>query len=126
MKSELKIAAVCMTSTSDKARNVEAAVGYVREAKRLGADWVQLPEMFPFHGSYDKVYEMAELEGGPLYQTLAGLAKELGIVLFAGTVGERPDRDRLPDAQLYNRDGHRRVYNTGYVFGRDGGLVAKY
>lgn len=126
MTSEIKIAAICMTSTSDKPRNIETAVNYVREAKRLGADWVQLPEMFPFHGSYDKVYEMAELQDGPLYQTMASLAKELGIVLFSGTVGERPDRDRLPDHVALNRDGHRRVYNTHYVFGRDGSLLAKY
>jgi predicted amidohydrolase len=123
---ELNLAAICMTSTSDKARNVETAVRYVREAKALGADWVQLPEMFPFHGSYDKVYEMAELESGPVYQTLSGLAKELGIVLLAGTVGERPDLDRLDDTVLYSRAGHRRVFNTSYVFGRDGSQLAKY
>jgi predicted amidohydrolase len=126
MSEKLKVAVVCMTSIADKARNVAAAVKFVRDAAAQGADWVQLPEMYPFHGPYGLAYEMAELEGGPLYRTMAALAKELGIVLFAGTVGERADHDKLPDSVLKNRDGHKRVFNTAYVFGRDGGLLAKY
>lgn len=122
----LKLAAVCLTSTGDKDRNIATALAYAQEAAKAGADWVQLPEMLAYHGPYDKVYEMAELEGGALYETMAKTAKELKIVLIAGTVGERPDRDNLPDAVLRNRNGHRKVFNTAYVFGRDGGLVAKY
>ncbi len=124
MPESLKLAAICMTSGSDKTKNVEAAIGLVRQAAKAGADWVQLPEIFPFHGSYEIIHEMAEFEDGPLNQKLAALARELKIVLFAGTVGERP-RD-LSDDQVKNKDGHRRVYNTSYVFGRDGALLGKY
>ena len=119
------LAAISMTTGADKAKNVEAALAYVREAKKLGADWVQLPEMWPFMGSYDHIYEMAETQGGPLFIKMAALAKELGIVLFAGTVGERPDAG-LSKEKLVNERGQKRIYNTSYVFGRDGRLLAKY
>src|SRR5688500_16151096 len=99
MKSEVTLGAVCMTTTDDKSRNVETALALVKQAAKGGADWVQLPEMFPFMGSYDKVYEMAEMEGGPLYQALASAAREHKIILIGGTVGERPDQDRLPKSE---------------------------
>ena len=123
---EIDWAAVCLTSTSNKDQNVEAALAKVREAARHGAQWIQLPEMLAFHGPYDRVYEMAEEEGGPLYRTMAALAKELGIVLIGGSVGERPKAGEMTDAQLKNKNGDRRVYNTSYIFGRSGELVAKY
>lgn len=125
-KDTLTVSAISMTTTADKARNVETAVALVREAAKAGADWVQLPEMFPFMGGYDKVYEMAESEGGPLYQRLAALARELGIVLIAGTVGERPDGEKIPAWELVNAQGQKKVFNTCYVFGRKGELLAKY
>lgn len=126
MSETIQLAAICMTSTSDKETNVDAAISLVREAARAGADWIQLPEVFPYHGSYDRAYELAESEGGPLYQTLSQLARELGVVLFAGTMGERPDGEKHSRDELYNAEGHRRVFNTCYVFGRDGKRLAKY
>lgn len=125
MKDELTLAVICMTSGPDKEKNIATAERYVREAKAAGAEWVQLPEMWPFMGNYDHVYDMAEIEGGPLFKRMQGWAKELGIVLFAGSVGERP-ADDLPKATLVNEQGQRRVYNTHYVFGKDGVLLSKY
>lgn len=123
---ELKIAAICLNSTADKAKNIEGAVKAVREAAAQGADWVQLPEMFPYFGPYSQVYLQAELEGGELFQKLSSLAKELKIVLFGGTVGERADKDQLSEKAVLSREGHKRVFNTLYVFGREGELLAKY
>lgn len=125
-KNTLSFASIAMTSGPDKARNVETAFALVRKAAEQGADWVQLPEMWPFMGSYDDIYAAAEVEGGPLFQSLSSLAQSLGIVLIAGTVGERPDQDKLPSSVLVNDQGQRRVFNTTYVFGRNGGLLAKY
>ena len=122
----LKLAAISMTTSADKVRNIDEAERLVREAAKLGADWVQLPEMFPFMGDYAYNYEMAELEGGPLYQRLSELAKELKVVLFAGTVGERPKPDEPLDFATKNAIGQKKVFNTSYVFGRDGELLAKY
>jgi predicted amidohydrolase len=122
----LKFAAISMTSAANKQQNIEVAFSLVKKAAEAGADWVQLPEMWPFMGSYDEIYAMAELEGGPLYQGLSALARELGVVLIAGTVGEKPDGDHLPHDKLVNELGQKRVYNTTYVFGRDGTSLAKY
>lgn len=122
---DLTLAVIAMTSSSDKAKNLETAFNFVREAKAQGADWVQLPEMWSFMGTYDLVYEMAEVDGGELFQALSALAKELKIVLFAGTVGERPGPG-LTKSEMSNDQGQLRVYNTSYVFGRDGGIIAKY
>lgn len=114
------VAAITMTSTSDKGQNIATAERLVRAAAKQGADWVQLPEMFAYHGPYDAVYAMAEDDGGPLAQKLAALARELGVVLIAGSVGERPEQ------VVTNADGHRKIYNTCYIYGRDGRLIAKY
>ena len=122
----LKLAAISMTTGADKEQNIESAVHLVRAAAKQGADWVQLPEMFPFMGDYAYIYDMAELEGGPLYTRLSHLAKELGIVLFAGTVGERPKADEPLDFERKNHLGQKKVFNTSYVFGRGGELLAKY
>ncbi len=126
MTDTLTLAAIAMTTTSDKARNIASAVSSVEAAVRAGADWVQLPEMFPFMGGYDVVHDMAESDGGPLYQRLSGLARQHKIILFAGTVGERPEPGSVNDRDRLNAKGERRVFNTHYVFGRDGGLLAKY
>lgn len=117
---ELNLAAVCMNSQNNKSRNIETAVRLVRDAAKAGADWVLLPEIFHFFGPYKELYDQAEAEGTPLLLQLSALAKELKIVLFAGTIGERSKETVLND------QGERRVYNTMYVFGRDGALLTKY
>ena len=91
IKEAVKVAVVTMTTTADKQRNIDTAFSMVRTAAAQGAAWVQLPEMFPYMGTYDQVYNMAEVEGGPLYQALSNLARDLKIVLFAGSVGEAVD-----------------------------------
>ena len=89
-RDELTLAALSMTTTADKAANIQAAVRLVEEAASHGVDWIQLPEMFPFMGGYDRVFDMAEEEGGQLFETMRALARKHRVVLFAGTVGERP------------------------------------
>lgn len=119
----LKIAAISLTATEDKETNIKQAFDLVRQAAADGADWVQLPECFPFHGSYAESYAAAEEPGGPLHAALATLAADLGIVLFAGTVGERP----TAQAQIQQNDlGQKKVFNTAYVFDRSGIEIAKY
>lgn len=126
-KPTLTVAAISLTATADKAANIAQALANVRRAASMGADWVQLPEMFAYHGPYDQVWNMAEVEGGPLHQELSQLARELGIVLIAGSYGERPTGEPSEsEAAHRQRFGYQRVYNTCYVFGRDGEQIAKY
>ncbi len=122
----INLAAICMNSTNDKKRNIETALRYVRDAAKKGANWILLPEVFAYHGPYDKIYEMAESESGPLNESFSKLARELGVCIFAGTVGERPEEGELNPSEVKNRDGHKRVFNTAYIFDRTGKRVGKY
>ena len=47
---KLNVAAVQLSSGSDIARNVEAAIALVNEAADRGAQYVQVPEYFNFLG----------------------------------------------------------------------------
>ena len=83
----------------------------VREAAAGGASVVVLPEVFqcPFGHEYFEPY--AEVRGGASMERMAQWVRSLGIILAAGSVTERAG-DRL--------------YNTSYVFDRDGSLLADY
>lgn len=108
--------AVCsLTATSDKEKNFNQAVSQIEEGASRGAHWIFLPEMFSFHGPYDQLFEMAEPETGPLNKKLSALAKRLGVTIFAGSVGERPEGANSG-----------KVYNTQYVFSAEGLVIAKY
>ncbi|MBE6990770.1 MAG: carbon-nitrogen hydrolase family protein [Ruminococcaceae bacterium] len=81
-------------------------------AAEAGADLLTLPEMFccPYESS--RFGPEAEEEGGPVWRRCAELARSHGIYLSAGSVPERGE------------DG--RVYNTAYVFDRQGRQIAKH
>lgn len=121
---EFKVAVVSLTATHDRPKNIENAVALVTAAAREGAQWVQLPEMWAFMGPYPKLYEMAEPQEGPLNDQLAALAKKLNIVLFAGSVGERPKDGESAGGD--GPDGYRKIFNTSYIFNRSGEVIAKY
>jgi predicted amidohydrolase len=116
----LTLASITMNTRSNKQENLATAEHLIRDAKAKGADWVLLPEIFAYFGDYATLHGAAEEENGPLNQKLSALAKELGIVLFAGSVGERSKEPALNDKN------QRRVYNTNYVFDREGKTIAKY
>ena len=109
------VAIVSITATADKNRNIDNAFARATEAAGRGADWIVLPEMFSFHGPYAELWQNAEFEDGPLNQRLGTFAREHKVILFAGSVGERPP---------HTTGG--KVYNTQYIFGRDGTILAKY
>lgn len=114
-KSDIVTGLVSITANSDKKRNIEKALSGARDVSLRGADWVCLPEMFAFHGPYDALWENAEFEDGPLNERLSNFARDNKVILFAGSVAERPPESRAG-----------KVFNTQYVFGRDGSILAKY
>ncbi|MBF0441821.1 MAG: carbon-nitrogen hydrolase family protein [Oligoflexales bacterium] len=122
----LILASINMCSTSDWEKNLDKAFSLVYKAKKSGANWILLPELFTYFGAYGQLYGLSDEEGsGPIFQGLSALAKELSICLFAGSIPERPPSG-LPHEILYNGRGERRVYNTLYVFDRMGQLAGKY
>lgn len=97
-------------------RDASAALELAGEACRLaceaGADLAALPEMFCCPYETAKFPEYAEREGGAVFRECASLARRYGIYLSAGSVPE------------LGEDG--RVYNTAYVFDREGSRIAKH
>ena len=106
---KLKIAQIQMPVTADREENIRCACGMVRQVGKV--DMAVLPEMFccPYDNACFRAY--GEEEGGPAYQALSALAKELGIWLVGGTIPELAED---------------KVYNTCYVFAPDGQLAAKH
>ena len=90
------------------------------EAKEIGADMVCLPEMFCCPYETKNFPKYAEADGGMVWKKCADLAREYGIYLVAGSVPElemESDMGCMPMT---------RIYNTSYVFDREGRQIAKH
>lgn len=108
----MKIASLQIPVHADKTYTLKRLEELLKDSRLDGVDLVALPEMFncPYQTSNFPIY--AEEEGGPSWQACSRLAKEHGIYLSAGSM---PERDK---------EGH--VYNTAYVFDRNGQQIAKH
>jgi nitrilase len=116
-----RVAAVQMTSTADLGRNLDEAGRLLAEARGRGALVAALPENFAFmgHDEADKL-AIAEAEGaGPIQTRIAGLAREHGLWIVAGTVPLRvPGENRVAAACLVFDAGGRQVarYDKIHLF----------
>ena len=109
----MRAAAVQLSSTPDRDRNLEAADRLTRAAAAEGAELVVLPEKWPVLGTPEQTAAGAEpLDGGALSWARA-TARELGIDLVAGSVAERVE-------------GAERGANTSVHVGPDGEDRAVY
>jgi predicted amidohydrolase len=106
-------AAVQMVASDDKAANLAEAERWVRQAVRLGAKVVALPEVFIWRGEKRREREFAEAVPGPTSTAMARLARELGIHLLGGSILEE-----IPGSQ--------KAYNTSLLFDPTGTLLASY
>jgi predicted amidohydrolase len=108
---EVRVAAVQLNSTGDKARNLAAAERLVRAAAAGGADLVALPEKWNLLASGEEIAAGAEDLDGPSLAAARSWARELGIHLLAGSIAEH---------------GEEKVFNTSVLIGRDGADLAVY
>ena len=118
---KIKTAVLQTKVFADKEKNIRQLEEILASGKTEGADLVTLPEMFacPYETGNFPLY--AEAEGGPSWQALSALSKKYGIYLSAGSMPE------LVSAQKSGScEGMDRVYNTAYVFGRDGRQIGKH
>ncbi|HZP44832.1 MAG TPA: carbon-nitrogen hydrolase family protein [Candidatus Binataceae bacterium] len=106
-------AAIQITTSSDKAANLERAERMVRLAAARGAHLIGLPEMFNWRGKRAEEPAAAERLDGPTLTLMARLARELEIHLLAGSIAEHVE-------------GESRRYNTSVLFGPDGARLAVY
>jgi predicted amidohydrolase len=109
----MRAAAVQLSSTPDRDRNLEAADRLVRAAAAEGAELVVLPEKWPVLGTPEQTAAGAEPLDGTALTWARGVARELGIDLVAGSVAERVD-------------GAERGANTSVHIGPDGEDRASY
>lgn len=108
----MKVAAIQMPTVKDKIQNIRTAGTYIEKIKAEHPDFVILPEMFccPYQTENFPIY--AEKEGGPSWQAMSDYARKYHIYLIAGSMPEADDVGN--------------VYNTSYIFDRDGKQIGKH
>jgi predicted amidohydrolase len=106
-------AAVQLTSTADRERNLATADRLTRAAAKAGARLVLLPEKWAVLGTPEETAAGAEPFDGPALAWASAVAAELGIDLVAGSIAER-----VP--------GQAKGSNTSVHVGPDGGVHAVY
>src|SRR5215203_1756481 len=84
----MRAAAVQLSSTPDRDRNLEAADRLTRAAAAEGAELVVLPEKWPVLGTPEQTAAGAEPLDGAALSWARGAARELGIDLVAGSIAE--------------------------------------
>ena len=115
----LRAAAVQLTATPDKARNLATADRLVRRAAADGALLVVLPEKWSVLGRGADLRAGAEPVDGPAVTWARDAARELGIDLVAGSIAERVDgEDKLRNSSLHvGPDGEvKAIYRKVHMF----------
>ncbi len=105
--------AVQMTSTADRAKNLDTAMRLVNEAADLGAKFVGLPENFAYMGPEEGRVAGAETLEGPTLSAIRELARHRGIYVLAGSIAEKVSEAR-------------KTANTSALVADDGSIVAVY
>ncbi|MFZ1937488.1 MAG: carbon-nitrogen hydrolase [Terracidiphilus sp.] len=110
-----KIAAVQMKMGADPEANFASALNHVREAARLGAQIVCLPELFRTQYFCQReelaLFDLAEQIPGPSTQKLGEVAREAKIAIVAS---------------LFERRAPGLYHNTAVTFGADGAIASVY
>ncbi|MBM3699402.1 MAG: carbon-nitrogen hydrolase family protein [Actinobacteria bacterium] len=110
--SKFKIALLQLKVKENKEENLKNASDMIYDAARGNADIIILPEMFncPYDNSFFGTY--AEKYPGITAEMLSGLSKKLSVYIVGGSIPEKDDEGR--------------IYNTSFVFDRNGRLAAKH
>ncbi len=108
----IKTAIIQMSVVKEKLNNIEKAGEFLLKLTDQNIDLAVLPEMFccPYQTKNFPIY--AEEEGGTCWQLLSNMASSYGIYLAAGSMPEKDEKGR--------------IFNTAYVFDRQGRQIAKH
>jgi deaminated glutathione amidase len=121
----LRVAAVQLNSTDEKARNLAAAERLVRDAAADGAELVALPEKWNLLAPGEALTAGAEPLDGPCLEAAREWAAGLGVHLLAGSIAERAGERAFNTSVLIGPDGEDlAVYRKIHMFDVDVGGVA--
>lgn len=109
--SKFKVGLIQMKVKDKKDDNLHKAAKLIDKIGKEDVDMVVLPEMFscPYNTKNFPIY--AEEEGDYSYKFLSEVSKRNNIYLIAGSIPEKEDNN---------------IYNTSYVFNRQGEKIAKH
>jgi len=112
MSNTYKIALCQFAATKNKKQNLKQAAEAVGDAVRADAEVVCLPEIW--NSPYDLLLlgDYAEPAGGPSCKIMSELAREHKIYIIGGSIPEKAESSK--------------VYNTSFVYGPDGKLIARH
>jgi deaminated glutathione amidase len=113
----LRVAAVQLNSTAEKAANMAAADRLTRAAAADGAELVVLPEKWSVLGRDEDLRAGAEPLDGPAISWARTIAHELRIDLVAGSIVERLEGGGLANTSVHvDPRGVRAVYRKLHMF----------
>jgi predicted amidohydrolase len=118
----MRVAAIQLTSTADRSRNLEMAGTLIAGAAGDGARLIVLPEMFNVLGDAEVLRAGAELLDGPSLRWVSEKARHHSVWLVAGSIMESvPGQERIFNTScLYDPEGERRaVYRKIHLFDCD-------
>ena len=109
--SKIKVGLIQMKVKDKKDDNLHKAAKLIDKIGKEDVDMVVLPEMFscPYNTKNFPIY--AEEEGDYSYKLLSEISKRNNIYLIAGSIPEKEGSN---------------IYNTSYVFNRQGEKIAKH
>ncbi len=120
----MRVAAVQLNSTADRAANLAAAERLVRAAAADGASLIVLPEKWTAMGSEEDLRAAAETLEGSAIAWARALARELTVEIVAGSILERvPGQQKLSNTSVHidTAGDVRAVYRKLHMFDVDVG-----
>ncbi len=101
----MRVAAIQMHCSADRADNLARATALIGEAATRGAELVVLPELFASLGRTSQMRAAAETLDGPTLAWASGLARQHRCSIVAGSFVERADDQLFNTSVLVNPDG---------------------
>lgn len=108
---KIKVAAIQMTSGSNKENNLQQAERLITKAAKLGAKFIVLPEVFNFRGNLIEAAKQAEPISGYSTKFISNLAKKYNVWILIGSLIEKSKN---------------KPFNTSILINPKGKIVAKY
>lgn len=108
----LKVAMIQMNIDKYISKNIDTTNNFIKKVAKENVDIAILPEMFccPYETSNFPLY--SQQENSPCYISISNMAKKNKIYIVAGSMPERDENGN--------------IFNTSYVFDRNGNQIAKH